>query len=400
MNQKIHNLKDNLNRNNSKYCNTNINSTQTSIENKSENLSNNLFYSTNNSNNIDLNSSLLKNDSKKIVVDSNILYYILTQLNHNNEINTIFYNEYSKIFKNIYQKLENITELKNQITILNKFNEKIYQMLTNKRNREINYNLENSQLNQTLELSLNEKEQSLENKEINLNDILDRTISNIDFKNIPIEESFLINQSVIKEERKNNQKNLIFEIQKNNFNKFINYLYNSIPNNQTLFYGIPKKSSLEILDNNILNFRNNSFKKHIIIFGKDNLNFNRDFKYVFTFLKCNSQSFVGIINLSLASDYRLNFSSCKSKSSILFSTKTKIFNYLTKKKGIKLSTGRVEDGDFVVFKYEFSYRALIINYKGFNEIIEIKSEDIKNDVFRIGIFFQGYGSEIKVENIY
>ena len=202
MNKRIQNLKNDLNKKNFKNYNSNIISTEPSIDNKSEILSSNLYYNTINSNNIDLNSFTPKNEPKKVHVDSNLLYYILSQLNQNNEINTIFYKEYSKFFQNINQKIDNIMEIKNQIIILNKYNEKIYQILTNKRNRGINESFENNKLNQTLELSLNEKKQSLENNEITLNDILDKTLSYSDFKDIPIEEkSFLQNQSFFKQEK-------------------------------------------------------------------------------------------------------------------------------------------------------------------------------------------------------
>ena len=75
-------------------------------------------------------------------------------------------------------------------------------------------------------------------------------------------------------------------------------------------------------------------------------------------------------------------------------------NYLKKNQVIKLSSGRVQEGDFVAFTYEISSRTLTIEYKTYKESIMINLEDTKNNVFRIAIFFQGIGSEIKVENIY
>ena len=149
----------------------------------------------------------------------------------------------------------------------------------------------------------------------------------------------------------------------------------------SIFYGTPKKSKIEIVSPCIIKYEKMALigKKQFIIVGKEKIKFNENFKIQFIVNKFDSHFYVGFINLDLAlkSNTMCRFHNWKSEASILFSTRKTIWNYLDntliKKGGIKIKCNEVKNYFPITFSYNLKDKILKIELRDFQTIINLNS---------------------------
>ena len=183
---------------------------------------------------------------------------------------------------------------------------------------------------------------------------------------------------------------------------FMDYFNKDYSN--SIFYGTPKKSKIEIVSPCIIKYEKMVIgKKQFIIVGKEKIKFNENFKIQFIVNKFDNHFYVGFINLDLAlkSNSVYKFHNWKSEASILFSTRKTIWNYLNKttnkKGGIKIKCNDVKTTYPITFSYNLKEKSLKIELRDFQTIICLNSIiNSKND-FRFIIFFEGPGTIIQIK---
>ena len=195
----------------------------------------------------------------------------------------------------------------------------------------------------------------------------------------------------------NNNKSLIIE-------KFLMDYFNK-DNSNSIFYGTPKKSKIEIISPYLIKYdKKVPNRKQFIVIGKNKITFNENFKIQFIVNKCAHHFYVGIVNLDLAlnSKTECKFHNWKSEASILFSSRKTIWNYLDNINRIKKKGGtKIQCNDvYITSSINFIYikDKLKIEFKDFQTIINVNSiVNTKND-FRLIIFFEGPGIIIQIKN--
>ncbi len=188
----------------------------------------------------------------------------------------------------------------------------------------------------------------------------------------------------------------------NKFNKsfvlenFLNDYYDRV--DDSIFYGIPKKSTIEIRNNWVYYEKKNAKKKQFVIFGKEDLKLIENFAYLFHIIKKQSNVYFGLINVNLIKDIKFKFHNWKSEASILFSTRKTIWNYQTNgRNGKKIKCNDIIKGDKFTFSFFSKEKKLIISY-GDKNIEKLYLNDIKS-IFRLVIFFEGEGVKMEVKKI-
>ncbi len=177
-------------------------------------------------------------------------------------------------------------------------------------------------------------------------------------------------------------------------------------NSNSIFYGTPKQSKIEIISPNIIKYEKRvTGKKQFIILGKEKIKFNENFKIQFNINKFENHFYVGFINLDLAlkSNSVYKFHNWKSEASILFSTRKTIWNYLDKfiikKGGIKIKCNDIKTTSPITFIYNLKEKNLKLELRDFQTKIKLNSiVNTKND-FRFIIFFEGPGTIIQIKKL-
>ena len=177
-------------------------------------------------------------------------------------------------------------------------------------------------------------------------------------------------------------------------------------NSNSIFYGTPKQSKIEIVSPNIIKYEKMvTGKKQFIILGKEKIKFNENFKIQFNINKFENHFYVGFINLDLAlkSNSVYKFHNWKSEASILFSTRKTIWNYLDKfiikKGGIKIKCNDIKTTSPITFIYNLKEKNLKLELRDFQTKIKLNSiVNTKND-FRFIIFFEGPGTIIQIKKL-
>ena len=234
-------------------------------------------------------------------------------------------------------------------------------------------NKNNKPLNEERDIDINNNYKNIEIQLYSLNDNSDNEsiISNIDSNLRSVNK---INKSL---ELKN----------------FLKDYYDKVDN--SIFYGIPKKSTIEIRNNFVYYEKLNTKKKQFIIIGKNELNMNENFNYCFHIIKKKSHVYFGLINMNLIKDTKFKFHSWKSEASILFSTRKTIWNYQTKEhNGKKIKCNDIIEGDKVTFSFFSKEKTLIISYG--DEKIEKLYLNVRESNFRLVIFFESEGVKMEV----
>jgi hypothetical protein len=185
--------------------------------------------------------------------------------------------------------------------------------------------------------------------------------------------------------------------------KFLMDYFNKDCSN-SIFYGTPKKSRIEITSPNIIKYEKMApNKKQFIILGKEKIKFNENFKIQFIVNKFDSHFYVGFINLDLAlkSNTMCRFHNWKSEASILFSTRKTIWNYLDntliKKGGIKIKCNEVKITSSINFSYSLKDKILKIELRDFQKVINLSSIANNKSDYRFIIFFEGPGTIIQIK---
>ena len=179
-------------------------------------------------------------------------------------------------------------------------------------------------------------------------------------------------------------------------NNFLNDYYDMVDN--SIFYGIPKKSTIEIRNNCVYYEKPNTKKKQFIIIGKKELKMNENFNYCFHIIKKKSHVYFGLINMNLINNKKFKFHSWKSEASILFSTRKTIWNYQTKEhNGKKIKCNDIIEGDKVTFSFFSKKKKLIISYG--DEKSEKLYLNVRESNFRLVIFFESEGVKMEVNKI-
>ena len=171
--------------------------------------------------------------------------------------------------------------------------------------------------------------------------------------------------------------------------------------NNSIFYGIPFDSNINFIDNNTIEYPNSNINKQFFLLTKDILNFNEDFKYVFILHKMGIGISIGLVNINLTVKNNFKMKIVQSKCSILISTSSRIYNYLdNRNNNNKVISKNKKDFEKIILDYNSRQKYLQFNSPGhFTHSIDLNFNIIKNDEFRIGVFFRGKNTLITVNKI-
>ena len=207
-----------------------------------------------------------------------------------------------------------------------------------------------------------------------------------------------INEQQVDKNKIDNEKKTKNEVHKENINENLLKIYFT-KNNNSIFYGIPIGSNIKFLGNNTIVNPNSSNSKQYFIIGKKVLNFNKDFKYEFILEKVGKGISIGLININLAIKHNFKFQTVHNKCSILISSSTKIYNYFENNKNIVLINNRKNINiQNIILEFDSNNSCLKFICLGyFINNIYLDMENIKNEEFRIGIFFRGINSQLYIQ---
>jgi hypothetical protein len=108
---------------------------------------------------------------------------------------------------------------------------------------------------------------------------------------------------------------------------------------------------------------------------------------------------IGLININLAIKHNFKFQTVHNKCSILISSSTKIYNYFENNKNIVLINNRKNINiQNIILEFDSNNSCLKFICLGyFINNIYLDMENIKNEEFRIGIFFRGINSQLYIQ---
>ncbi len=354
--------------------------------------------------------NLIENECKNVINSKKETEKIIKLINgKSEELKRENKTAFENIIKKYFSEIQNEFDIKIQSIkdiILDKFDIISELFLGSKQKRE--YNIKKKEnMRQKQEYEINNSNIDSDLSEIQIKEEIDfgKMVLNLEnslstFNSMgehTYEEQMNYFMNRIENDKKNKN-----EVQKEKINENILKIYFE-KINYSIFYGIPIGSNIKILDNNIVENPNSTNTKQFFIIGNEVLNFNKDFKYEFSLDKINNGISIGLININLAIKYNFKFMAVHNKCSILISSSIRIYNYFDNNKtNCILSKKKSKDIKYIILEFDYENNDLKFTcLRSFNHninfTIKLDMEKIKNEEFRIGVFFRGINSKLCVK---